>query len=114
MRVTLQPARGGSMPLIKVAKVSDVPEGAGKAVDVGGVTVALFHRPDGWFAIEGICTHKGGPLAEGDVEGVTVTCPWHGGQFDIRNGNLIAPPPQRPVRAFRVVVDGEDVSLDVS
>ena len=99
---------------VKVAKASDLPEGTAKAFDVGGVGVALFHRPEGWFAIEGTCTHRGGPLAEGDVEGCVVTCPWHGGQFDIRTGNLVSPPPARPVRAFKVVVEGEDVSLEMS
>lgn len=102
------------MPRVKVAKVSDVPEGSATAIDVGGVAVALFHRPDGWFAIENTCTHRGGPLAEGDIEGHVVTCPWHGGQFDMRNGNLIGPPPARPVRAFGVVVEGEDVALEMS
>lgn len=102
------------MPRVNVAKVSDLPEGEAMAIDVGGVAVALFHRPDGWFAIENTCTHRGGPLAEGDVEGHVVTCPWHGGQFDIRDGNLIGPPPTQPVRAFPVVVDGEDVALDLS
>ncbi|MDR7521344.1 MAG: non-heme iron oxygenase ferredoxin subunit [Armatimonadota bacterium] len=102
------------MARIKVANASDLPEGTATAVTVNGMTVALFHRPEGWFAIEGTCTHRGGPLAEGDVEGFVVTCPWHGGQFDVRTGNLVSPPPARPVRAFRVVVEGEDVFLETS
>jgi nitrite reductase/ring-hydroxylating ferredoxin subunit len=102
------------MPRVNVAKVHDLSEGEAKAIDVGGVATALFHRPDGWYAIEGTCTHRGGPLAEGDVEDHVVTCPWHGGQFDIRNGNLVGPPPARPVRAFPVTIDGEDVALDLS
>lgn len=102
------------MPRINVAKVSDIPVGSAKAVTASGITVAVFHRPEGWFAIEGTCTHKGGPLAEGEVEGLTVTCPWHGGQFDIRTGSRLGGPPQRPVRAFPVVITGQDVALDVS
>ncbi len=102
------------MATIKVAKVSDIPVGSAKGVTTGGVTVAVFHRAEGWFAIEGRCTHKGGPLAEGEVQGTTVTCPWHGGQYDIRTGSLIGGPPPRPVRAFPVVIEGEDVALDVS
>lgn len=102
------------MPRVKVGKVSEVPEGQAKAIDVSGVTIALFHRADGWFAIENTCPHRGGPLAEGDVEDHAVTCPWHGSQFDIGTGNLLSPPAARPVRAFPVVVEGDDVSLDVS
>jgi len=102
------------MATVKVAKVSDVPVGSAKAVTTGGVTVAVFHRPEGWFAIEGLCTHKGGPLAEGEVEALTVTCPLHGGQFDIRTGSVLGGPPKRPAKAFPVVIEGEDVALDVS
>ena len=102
------------MATVRVAKVSDVPVGSAKSVTTSGVTVAIFHRVEGWFAIEGVCTHKGGPLAEGEVEGLTVTCPWHGGQFDIRTGSVLGGPPKRPVRAFPVVIEGEDVALDVS
>ncbi len=100
--------------MVKVARVSDIPVGSAKAVQSGGVTIALFHRPEGWFAIEGTCTHRGGPLADGEVEGFAVTCPWHGGQFDLRTGAVLGPPPTRPVRAFPVVIEGEDVALDVS
>ena len=102
------------MAKVTVARVTDIPIGGAKAVSVGALTIALFHRPEGWFAIEGICTHKGGPLAEGDVEGLAVTCPWHGGRFDIRTGAVLGPPPARPERAFPVVIEGEDVALDVS
>ncbi|MGQ0550285.1 MAG: Rieske (2Fe-2S) protein [Armatimonadota bacterium] len=102
------------MPSFKAAKVSDVPEGGAKAVDVGGVAVALFHRPDGWYAIEHTCPHRGGPLAEGEVEDHMVTCPWHGSQFDVRTGALISPPATRPVRAFPVKIEGEDVTIDVT
>ncbi len=102
------------MPRVNVAKVSDIAEGEAKAVDVGGVMVALFHRPDGWYAIEHTCPHQGGPLAEGDVEDHVVTCPWHGSQFDIHSGALISPPAKRPVRAFPVKIEGEDVTVDVT
>lgn len=102
------------MAKVKVANVSDVPEGSATTVDVSGVTVALFHRPDGWCAIEHTCPHSGGPLAEGDVEDHVVTCPWHGSQFDIRSGDLIMGPAERPVRAFQVAIEGEDVTLELS
>lgn len=102
------------MPRVRVARASDIGVGSATAVEVGGVAIAVYHRPEGWFAIEHTCTHRGGPLAEGDVEGFTVTCPWHGGQFDIRTGEVLGPPPTRPVRAFPVIVDGEDVSLEVA
>lgn len=102
------------MPHVRVARASEVAVGSATVVDVGGVAIAVFRRPEGWFAIEHTCTHRGGPLGEGDVEGFTVTCPWHGGRFDLRTGQVLGPPPARPVRAFPVVVVGEEVSLEVS
>lgn len=101
------------MPRVKVARTADIPEGSAAAVDVNGAAIALFHRPDGWYAIEHTCPHSGGPLADGDVEDHIVTCPWHGSQFDIRSGALISPPAARPVRAFQVAIEGEDVTLDL-
>ncbi|MGH7357038.1 MAG: Rieske 2Fe-2S domain-containing protein, partial [Candidatus Rokuibacteriota bacterium] len=47
------------MPRVKVARISDVAVGSATIVDVGGVAVAVFHRPEGWFAIENTCTHQG-------------------------------------------------------
>ncbi|MDR7483103.1 MAG: non-heme iron oxygenase ferredoxin subunit [Armatimonadota bacterium] len=102
------------MPRVRVAATAEVPQGSARIVDAGGTRVALFHRPEGWFAIENTCTHRGGPLGEGEVDGVVVTCPWHGGQFDLRTGQVVSPPPARPVRAFPVVVEGDDVWLDLS
>jgi nitrite reductase (NADH) small subunit len=48
--------------------------------------VALFRTADGFYALDGICPHQGGPLGRGLLEGCTVTCPWHGWQFDVTTG----------------------------
>jgi 3-phenylpropionate/trans-cinnamate dioxygenase ferredoxin component len=100
------------MPRVRVASTSEIPEGTAKIVDVAGTAVAVFHRPEGWFAIANTCTHRGGPLGEGEVDGFVVTCPLHGGQFDIRSGALVGPPPTRPVAGYKVVVDGDAVSVE--
>lgn len=70
----------------RVADADDVPENGGLAVDVGGEEVAIFTLEDGYYGLSNVCTHQGGPLGEGEVEGVWVYCPWHGHQFDIRSG----------------------------
>jgi nitrite reductase/ring-hydroxylating ferredoxin subunit len=100
------------MPRVPVATTSEIPEGTAKIVDVGGTAVAVFHRPEGWFAIANTCTHRGGPLGEGDVDGLVVTCPWHGGQFDLQSGAVVGPPPTRGVTAYSVVVDGDAVAIE--
>jgi nitrite reductase/ring-hydroxylating ferredoxin subunit len=100
------------MARVPVGTQSEIPEGAAKIVDVRGTAVAVFHRPEGWFAIANTCTHRGGPLGEGEVEGFVVTCPLHAGQFDIRSGALVSPPPTRPVTSYKVVVEGDTVGIE--
>lgn len=71
---------------ILAAKVEDVPQGTGKELIVGDEIVALFHSDEGFYAIDGICPHHGGPLGSGSLEGCQISCPWHGWTFDVRDG----------------------------
>ena len=73
---------------VRVAAVSEVPSGQAKAVDVGSRQIALFNVGGAFHAIDNVCKHKGGPLAEGELDGTTVTCPWHGWAYDIGYGGL--------------------------
>ena len=69
-----------------------VREGAAESVDIGGHTYALLRIDGKVTAIDGLCPHEGGPLAEGTVKNGTVTCPWHGWTFDGRTGCSLDPP----------------------
>jgi len=100
--------------LIKVATLSDVPPGTGRQVDAGGRVVALFNVSGTIYAIGGACTHRGGPLGEGELDETVVTCPLHGAEFDVTTGQVVGPPAEQSVPAYKVVVDGEDISVDVS
>jgi nitrite reductase (NADH) small subunit len=71
---------------VKLATLDELPAGAAKEVEFEGRVYALYNIDGAISAIDGICPHQGGPLAEGLVEGTTVTCPWHGWQIDIRSG----------------------------
>jgi len=73
---------------VPVARVSDVPEGQGRAFNVGRYEVAVFRIAGAFHALENACPHQGGPLAEGAVEGMLVTCPWHAWCFDVRSGKM--------------------------
>jgi nitrite reductase (NADH) small subunit len=70
----------------KVAAVDDCPPGTGLELVAGDRVVALFNVEGTFHALDGVCPHQGGPLAEGEVTGCVVTCPWHGWQFDVRTG----------------------------
>ncbi|HWL07056.1 MAG TPA: Rieske 2Fe-2S domain-containing protein [Planctomicrobium sp.] len=73
-----------------LAPLSEFPDRAGREFTVEDRIVAVFRDGDRLWALDGICPHAGGPLAEGDVTptatGAIVTCPWHGWQFDVSTG----------------------------
>jgi nitrite reductase (NADH) small subunit len=71
---------------VKMATLSELPVGMSKEVEHDGRIYALFNVDGTIHAIDGICPHQGGPLADGPLEGTLVTCPWHGWQFDVCNG----------------------------
>ena len=84
-------------------RISEVPPGS--ALLVGDV--AVFNVDGIFCATQGKCTHKQGPLSEGKLEGSTVTCPWHGAQFNVCTGAVLRGPAKDPLKTYRVIVDGE-------
>ncbi|HSP54147.1 MAG TPA: Rieske 2Fe-2S domain-containing protein, partial [Dehalococcoidia bacterium] len=66
-----------------------------------------------FFAFSNTCTHRGGPLGEGILTGGVVECPFHAGQFNVRTGEVVAPPPQEPVRTYRVRVEDGEIRVAV-
>ena len=67
-----------------------------KEVQVNREAVCLVNLDGKYYAIGNICTHMGGPLAEGKLEGYVVQCPWHGSRFDVRSGEVVRRPAMRP------------------
>jgi nitrite reductase/ring-hydroxylating ferredoxin subunit len=102
---------GLSSGYVKVGEVSDFPAGSLKKVVVDGEDVVLDNVGGKLYAMGGKCTHRGGPLSDGELEGTTLTCPWHGGQFDITTGKVLAPPPTRDEPSFDVRIEGSTVLL---
>jgi nitrite reductase/ring-hydroxylating ferredoxin subunit len=75
--------------LVKLTTLDAIPPGTAREFEHDGRIIALFHREGGLVAVDGICPHQGGPLAEGEVVGGVVTCPWHGWQFDLASGRAL-------------------------
>ena len=71
---------------VKVASVSQVAPGTGIVANVNDKEVAVFNVDGTFYVIDNTCKHRGGPLGEGEVEGDTVTCPWHGWQYNVKTG----------------------------
>src|SRR4051812_27455134 len=78
--------RPGMAGFVRLASLEDLPPGGSLEVEHEGHIYALFNVDGVISAIDGICAHQGGPLADGPLRGTMVTCPWHGWQFDIRTG----------------------------
>ena len=97
---------------VKVAKTAEIEPGGARLVEVNGKQIALFNVEGQFFAIDNTCSHKGGPLTEGEVSGHVVTCPWHSGRFDVRTGEVVGPPPQRAVTRYGVRVTGSDIEVE--
>jgi nitrite reductase/ring-hydroxylating ferredoxin subunit len=99
--------------LVEVTETTDVPPGTARAVDVEGRAVALFNIGGSYYAIDDTCTHRGGPLSEGEVDGTVVTCPWHGARFDVTTGQVLGPPAAEGVARYDVRVDGKGVKIEM-
>ena len=99
--------------LVKIAETKDVAPGTGKVVEAEGRSLALFNVAGTFHAIDNTCTHRGGPLGEGDLAGAVVTCPWHGALFNVKTGDVLAPPARTGVRSFPVQVQGDDVLVEL-
>ena len=66
-----------------------------------------------YYAVHDECTHECFPLSEGSLDGHTVTCMLHGASFDVRTGDVLAPPAYESLRLYRVRVDGEDIYIAI-
>lgn len=97
----------------KVAAVAEIPPGTAKAVELDGKKVAVFNVDGNYYAIGDTCTHRGGPLSEGDVEEHQVTCPWHGATFDLKTGSVTGPPASQNVPQYKVQVEGSDINIEL-
>jgi 3-phenylpropionate/trans-cinnamate dioxygenase ferredoxin component len=90
---------------------AEVAPGTVRVVEVDGRSLCIGLTEDGeWGAIDNVCTHDGGVLGAGELDGDAVECPRHGGRFDLFTGRVLALPPVRPVVAYPArLVDGEVV-----
>jgi 3-phenylpropionate/trans-cinnamate dioxygenase ferredoxin component len=94
---------------IKAATRGELPTGGKKLVEIDGRAIAVFNVDDKFYAIDDVCTHDGGPLAEGELIGCEIECPRHGARFDVRTGRPLCMPAIEPVAVHAVELRGEDI-----
>ena len=96
---------------VTVAKVGEIPEGGVKVVRVEDQAIAIFHVNGGYYAIDDLCTHDGGPLAEGILEGEVIECPRHGAKFNVKTGAVLSLPATAPIPTYTVRVEGDEIKV---
>jgi NAD(P)H-dependent nitrite reductase small subunit len=99
-----------SVEFIPVAKVSDIAPGSATTVVIDGREIAVFNVAGSFYALDNTCPHQGGPLAEGWIEGTTVTCPWHAWCFRLTDGKMSLGD-FAAVETFAVRIDGDMLSV---
>ena len=98
--------------LTKVATKADIPIGTGKTVEIDGKTIAVFNCEGTFYAIDNTYKHRGGPLGEGTLSDKTVTCPWHGWEYDVTSGACQMDPSIK-VQQFDVKVEGDNILVSI-
>jgi len=96
----------------KVAKLSEIAPGTTRRVVVDSMEVLLCNVDGKIYAIEDVCTHDGGPLDQGELEGECVVCPRHGATFDVRTGDALTLPAVLPLMTLDATVEGDDIYVD--
>jgi 3-phenylpropionate/trans-cinnamate dioxygenase ferredoxin subunit len=96
-----------------VAKAADVPPERVAVVEIGDHDVAVCNVNGEFYAIDDVCTHDGGALDQGELEGDEIECPRHGARFDVRTGAAVQLPAFEPVETHEVRVEGDDIQVGV-
>jgi nitrite reductase/ring-hydroxylating ferredoxin subunit len=98
---------------IDLCATGEVEEGGALLVETEGLKLAVFQVGGEFYVIDDTCTHGPGSLSEGFLDGYEIECDFHQGCFDIRTGEVTAPPCTVPVKTYKVVVEGDRVAIEV-
>jgi len=100
------------MAFVRAVKKEEVPPGTVRELQLDGKVIALANVGGKLYAINNVCLHRGGPLAQGELVGQLLTCPWHGWQYDVTTGKVTMNPAVG-VETYQVETRGDDVYVDV-
>jgi 3-phenylpropionate/trans-cinnamate dioxygenase ferredoxin subunit len=97
-----------------VAKTADVAPGTTRKVVVDGAELLVCNVDGTFYAIEDVCTHDGGELDQGELEGCRIMCPRHGAYFDVTTGAALTLPAVLPVPTYPVRIEGDDIVIEMT
>ena len=101
------------MALVSAGKADEIKLKASKAITISGKSIAVFNQGGTFYAIDATCPHKGGPLSEGAVEDLCVTCPWHGAMFSLETGAGISGPCGDGVRCYPIKDTNGELEIEI-
>ena len=103
-----------SMPTrSRLCHAADIPAGGTLKVEHGDLILAIFNVDGEFFVTNDSCTHGPGSLSEGYLEGDIIECNFHGGQFNVRTGEVVGPPCMVPVKTYKVIIEDEIVFIEI-
>ena len=104
------------MALVRVAALSELPDGSVMGVEAGGQRICLAHCDGEVYAFSDNCSHRDFPLSNGelDADDCSITCEWHGAAFDIRTGRPLCPPAITPIRVYECRVEDGAILVEVA
>ena len=101
------------MALITLASLSELPDGGQLRVDLEDRTLLLVHHGGTIYAIDYYCTHDELGLEGGDLHDGCITCPYHGAEFRLADGEVLAPPAWEPIQTYAVTVSEQLIHVDI-
>ena len=103
------------MAKIKLFTASDLPEGEIRQVEIDGrEPVAIYNLNGKFYATDDTCTHGEASLAEGDIDGDSIVCPFHMGAFDIRSGEATLPPCALALQTYPVSQRDDELYIEIA
>jgi 3-phenylpropionate/trans-cinnamate dioxygenase ferredoxin subunit len=98
---------------VTTVKASELKPDGLIAIDVRGTPIAFANVGGTYYAFDDKCTHEQCSLAESDLAGTTITCMCHGAEFDVRTGQVLAPPAPAPIKVYPIRINGDSLEVEV-
>ena len=97
---------------IDLCSTADVAPGNAIKVEAGDLTLAVYNLDGEFFVTDDACTHGPGSLSEGYIDGDVIECNFHNGQFNIKTGEVVAPPCMVPIKTYKTFVENGRVLIE--
>ena len=94
--------------------IDQIPAGRVTLVEQGDLRIAVCNLEGQFYAVEDVCSHDGGPLDQGQLDGNEIECPRHGARFDVRTGEATLMPAVMPIQTFPVKIEGNQVFVSTT